>query len=129
VILFFDRSVGKSIPLALREYLKPPGLQVEYHEEHFDMAAQDEDWLPIVGAWGWIVIGQDHSYHDRSPEVQAIRTHDMGAFYLWGAEAPKWETMRVFAKAYDKILKAADVTPRPFVIKVQKSGALNELII
>jgi len=129
MILFFDRSVGTAIPKSLREYLKPPGVSIEYHQLHFDQAAPDDEWLPEIGKWDWLVIGQDHSYHQKSPELAAIKHHGIGAFYLWGAEATRWETMRCFAKAYDKILEAATKNPRPFVFRVLKHGGLQEVYV
>lgn len=129
MILFFDRSVGTAIPKALIDYLKPRGITVEYHQAHFDMAAPDDVWLPIVGGWGWTVIGQDHNYHNNSPELAALRTHNVGAFYLWGAEETKWDTMRCFARAYDNILRRATVTTPPFIFKVERHGGLNEIFV
>ena len=127
MILFFDRSTGTNIPRALREYLKPLGLQVEYHDLHFDADAPDDDWLPIVGERGWIVIGQDHHYHLNSPEVEAISQYSIGAFYLWGATESKWEVMCCFARGYTNILNEATVTPKPFIYRVEKRGNLNEI--
>ena len=129
MILFFDRSVGIHIPIALRDHLTPPSLQVEYHDDIFEPGAKDDTWLPEVGKREWIVIGQDHHYHLRSPEIEAIIEYRVGAFYLWGAEATRWESMRCFAKAYDKILHRAVSTPKPFVYRIEKSGALNELYV
>ena len=126
MILFFDRSVGTAIPRALREYLKPPGIGVEYHQLYFDPAEQDDVWLPQAGAWDWFVVGQDYSYHERPTELHALRTYNVGAFYLWGAEEARWETLRVFARAYDKIIKAAKTTTRPFVYSVDRRGSLRE---
>jgi hypothetical protein len=127
VILFFDRNVGTAIPKALAEYLKPPGITIEYHQKHFDMASPDDVWLPIVGSWGWVVIGQDHNYHNRSPELAALKAHNIGAFYLWGADATKWEAMQCFAKGYDNILRKATVTAPPYIFRVEKHGGLNEI--
>jgi hypothetical protein len=127
VILFFDRNMGTAIPKSLIEYLRPRGLTVEYHQAHFAMDAPDDVWLPVVGAWGWFVIGQDHNFHNRAPELEALKTHKVGAFYLWGAEEPRWEVMRCFARSYDNILHRAAVTSPPFVFRVEKHGALNEV--
>lgn len=128
MILFFDRSIGTDIPKALREYLKPPGVEIEYHQLHFDPDEHDDVWLPQIGTRGWFVIGQDYKYHEKESELAALRTYSVGAFYLWDtADKPKWQTMRVFARAYDKILRAADVTPKPFVFRVDRHGRLQEL--
>jgi len=130
VILFFDRSVGVSIPKALREYLNPPDIAaIEYHDLHFEMDEGDDVWLPKVGEHDWFVIGQDHNYHNNSPELEAIRQYGIGAFYLWGAEEHRWETMRCFARGYNNIVRRAAIEPRPFVFKVERAGNLNQVFI
>ena len=120
-MLFFDRSTGKAIPTALRRL----GVMVEFHGLHFARDAEDDEWLQLVGQWGWFVVGQDYHYHLRPNELATLKQYSVGVFYLWGAQATKWETMRVFARAYDRILAAADSTPRPFIYRVQRTGPLR----
>ncbi len=98
---------------------------VHYHQQHFAQGALDDEWLPLVGAWGWTVIGQDHSYHKNESETAALKHYSMGCFYLWGAEAKRWDTMRLFARTYDKIELAAETTTRPFLYYVLKNGQLR----
>jgi hypothetical protein len=86
MVLFFDRSVGKTIPEMLIA-LKIP-IQVEYHQKHFIPDEEDDVWLPIIGNNGWVVIGHDQ-YHRKENELMAIKQYDIGCFYLWGAEHPK----------------------------------------
>lgn len=128
MILFFDRSVGVHIPRALREHLNLP-IQIEYHQLYFDQALTDDLWLPEVGNWGWFIIGQDHKYHEMPAELAALKNYKVGVFYIWGCKAPRWETMRVFARAYDRIVDAARNTPRPFLYRVRRTGRLVPLDI
>ena len=127
VTLFFDRSVGRRLPEALLS-LKLP-ITIHYHQQHFSPAEQDDIWLPQVGDWEWFVIGQDWSYHLQAPELSAIKQYGIGCFYLWGSEAPVWETMRCFARAYDNILMAANHHPRPFIFRVSRTGSLRAVPI
>ena len=126
-VLFFDRDVGTALPKAL-DILKLP-TQVEYHQNHFSSDEQDDAWMPVVGAKGWILIGHDSQHHRRQTELAAIRQHRMGCFYLWGTQSPRWEKMRCFLNAYDRILKAAASTPRPFIYRILKSGELQTVTI
>ena len=127
MIFFFDRSVGVKIPQALRLLDLPH--QVEFHEQHFKLDEKDDEWLPVVGTWGWFVIGQDYKYHRLPHELAALKQYSIGCFYLWGAEARKWETMRVFARAYDRIVSVAENTRRPFVFSVDHNGRLRQLAL
>ena len=91
--LFFDRDVGITLPKAL-DLLRLP-THVEYHQKHFAIDARDDDWMPTVGGWGWTLIGHDSRHHQEDSEVAAIKQHRIGCFYLWGAEALRWEKMRL----------------------------------
>ena len=119
---FFDRSVGTSVPLALRSLRIP--VTVEYHDAHFPVDAPDDVWLPVVGDWEWFVIGHDSKFHLRPNELQAHRSYNIGCFYLWGGEASRWEKMRLFARAYDRILATTQQVSRPFVFRVLKDSRL-----
>lgn len=123
VTLFFDRSVGKRLPEALR-MLRPP-IGIEYHQLHFAQGTADDSWLPQVGAQGWFVIGHDWSYHLKAPELSAIKQYSIGCFYLWGSEAPVWDVMRCFARAYVGIIDATIKTQPPFIYWVTRMGHLR----
>lgn len=123
MIMFFDRSVGITIPLVLRKLRLP--VRVEFHQGHFPSDAPDDAWLPVVGQWGWTVIGHDTKYHLTSNELAALKQYSVGCFYLWGANASKWEKMRVFAFAYRRIVAAEGSTPKPFIYRVDRRGLLK----
>lgn len=122
---FFDRSIGVVVPTVLI-CLKLP-VQVEYHERWFSPDEPDDKWLPFVGQRGWTVIGHDRKYHLMKNELVALKQYEIGCFYLWGGEATKWGKMRVFALAYDRIIKAEANSPRPFIYDVDKRGKLTLL--
>ena len=126
-VLFFDRDVGIALPRAL-DILKLP-THVEYHQHHFPIDAQDDAWMPSVGIRGWTLIGHDSRHHREAAEFAAIRQYNMGCFYLWGAEALRWEKMRCFLRSYERILEAADSTPRPFIYRVTEKGRLTAVTV
>ena len=70
-VLFFDRDVGTTLPKALDTLRLPT--RVEYHQKHFSIDARDDDWMPRVGIWGWILIGHDSRHHQEESELLAIR--------------------------------------------------------
>ena len=122
-VLFFDRDVGAAVPRAL-DILKLP-TRVEYHQVHFPIDAQDDTWMPEVGTLGWTLVGHDTRHHLEKSELAAIKQYNMGCFYLWGAEALRWEKMRCFLRSYERILDAADSTRRPFIYRVTEKGRLT----
>ena len=129
MILFFDRNVGVGIPQLLQDPRLRFPIQVEYHQAHFPMAEDDDAWLPIVGQWGWTVIGHDYSYHLKPTEISAIKQYGIGCFYLWGSEAKRWQKLQCFARAYDQIIEKELTTPKPFIYRVTKTGQLRAVPI
>ena len=126
-VLFFDRDVGTALPQALTLLRLPT--TVEYLQNHFPADAQDDTWMPVVGSRGWILIGHDRMHHRRSPERSVIQQYEMGCFYLWGAQARRWEKMRCSLNAYERILEAIDTTPKPFIYRISRASRLESVTI
>lgn len=125
---FWDKNIAKTIPLALLTLNLPVG--TEYYLKHWPSSDQypeggDDRWLSQVGSWGWVVISRDYQFHEKENERYALKQYNIGCFYLWGAEAVKWETMRCFARAYDRIIAAAQKTPGPYIYWVSRMGRLT----
>ena len=130
MILFFDRDLGTCFPKALLELKFDKQFhKMHYHQQHFNIDEKDDVWMPIVGGWDWIVIGHDSSHHLREAEISAIKQYNIGCFYLWASESKRWDKMRCFARAYDKIVEAEKTTPRPFIYRVAKNGRLRSVAI
>ena len=127
MILFFDRSLGKGLGRTLRRARGFPAT-VELHDQHFPQNTPDDQWLAEIGQRGWIAIGQDYHHHLMDLERDAIRTHRVGVFYLWGANASQWEQLRVLAKAWSRI-EAMSTTAPPFIYRIEKSGRLTNVPI
>ena len=103
--------------------------RVEFLQEHFPGDTHDDEWMPIVGSRGWIVIGHDRMHHRRDPERSAIQDYQIGCFYIWGAQARRWEKMRCFLNAYERMLEAIDTTPKPFIYRITRFSTLESLAI
>jgi len=130
MIVFFDRDIGTSIPKALIElHFDRQFHEMHYHQQHFPSDSQDDIWLPQVGLRGWTVIGHDSQHHIKESEISAIKQYNIGCFYLWGAEAKRWEKMQCFARAYRRIVEAEKTTPKPFIFQVDRKGILKQIPI
>lgn len=133
MILFWDRNVGKAIPRALR-IVKPRGVEdVRYYAEVFPGTDNkkeegDDPWLSDIGRLGWVVITQDHEFHNKPSELQAIQQHSVACFYLWGQRAPRWEQFQCFARAFDEIVKVEAAVPKPFIYVINRRGSLRQLL-
>ena len=125
---FWDRNLGKAIPNAIR--LLGPPFGNEVHGEHFPSTDKlpehgDDSWLSLLGEQDWFLLTQDYKLHRRISEAAAIRQHNIGCFYLWGANANRWDIARCFMMAAPAIIEVAESTPRPFIYRVDHQGKLN----
>jgi hypothetical protein len=146
LILYFDRCAGKRLPEAMA-LLKLENVKSVYHHNTprhkiglggnnrktplFTPAEKDDTWLEFVGSRGWVVFSQDRKFHRKGfeHEMHALRHFNVGCFYLWGGSAKTPDRALVFLKAYEKILKAIQETPRPFIYDITKSGKLKRVDI
>lgn len=118
--LYFDRNFGIRFPQALL-HLR---LRIEHHAAHFPQDEKDDKWLEHAGRWGWVVLSHDRKFHLLDNEKAAIKQYKVGCFYLWGANATTWDKMKVFARAYDRIIDLATKTPTPYIFDVRKDGRI-----
>ena len=130
MIFFWDKNVPKTIPLALRT-LNPP-FSNEIYLEHYPLSDDhkeggDDIWLPPAGDQGWIVLTHDWHLHANVNDRRAIEDYGVGVFYLWGAEAPKWEVLRLFAQCYRRIVHRVETTPRPFIYRIGHTGIITRI--
>ena len=127
ITFYFDRSTGRALPDALK-LLK---LNIEHQTDHFVHDTPDDQWLSVVGSNGWFVVTHDEKFHKAGfeAELAAVKTFNIGCFYLWGAEATRWRKMQCFARAYDKIKEVALNQPRPFIYRIEKNGRPREVVI
>jgi hypothetical protein len=140
--LYFDRNVGWRVP----EALKLLGLNVIHHNTRrsllgmketaslktlFAQNEKDDAWLEFVGTRGWLVFTQDRKFHRAGfeNELSAIKQFNVGCFYIWGAEANKWQKVQALGRGLDAMLAAAASTPKPFIFDAARNGKLTQVPI
>ena len=74
---------------------------------------------------------QDRKFHRAGfeNELSAIKQFNVGCFYIWGAEANKWQKMVSLCNGLDSMIIAAISTPKPFIYDLQKTGRLIQVPI
>ena len=140
--LYFDKNIGARLP----EVLDRLELDVAWHmmkraklgatgpqcnEPLYRQEETDDVWLADVGAKDWVVFSHDRKFHKPGyePELSAIKQYGVGCFYLWGANASKFEKAKCFFRAHERVLSAISTTPRPFIFDVLKNGTLKRIQI
>ena len=75
---FVDFCLGKHVGEALRD----AGLKIEFHLDHFEEDAPDEEWLGEVGARGWVVLTKDKGIRRKPVEREKVISARLRVFTL-----------------------------------------------
>ena len=68
-------DVGDRVAVSLAEV---------FGRERLQQSLSDEDWLPVVGARGWVVFGRDQNILKREEELRAFLDAKIHMFLLPG---------------------------------------------
>src|SRR5262245_33850140 len=79
LVFFTDKNLGlATVPNALRAV----GEKVELKTDHFDQDAPDTEWVPKVGARGWIILSADKELKHNLIEIVALLKSGTHSFIL-----------------------------------------------
>lgn len=116
-----DRCLGKAVKNALLE----AGAQVEHLDDHFSQDAKDEEWLPRVSEWGWVVLSKDEKIRTKALEVRAIARAGARVFILASGNLNRHQMASLFVEALPKLEKFNQGNPAPFIVKLYKDGRIK----
>lgn len=118
-VFFIDRCLGKH---PILEMLRETGVSVEIHDDHFPQNTLDQDWIPQVGEWGWIILTKDARIARNTIERQAVARAGIRMFNLASKKLSGEEIATAFRDALPSMLKFISENQAPFIAKVYKDG-------
>jgi predicted nuclease of predicted toxin-antitoxin system len=122
IVFFIDRSLGKShVVNALRDM----GELVEIHDQYFNQATPDTDWLPVVASKGWIVLTADKKIAHRRLEMMAVQNSGARMFVLVSGNLSGSEMAQIFVQAVPSMKSFIAKTSAPFIAKIHKDGKVK----
>jgi hypothetical protein len=122
---FFDRCISEKIV----EALKCLDVSAIHHSEVFDHDAKDVDWIPEVGANGWILVTCDDRIRKRPAERRALADADIVSVFIW-REFPRkgrWEQALWMVKYWQAIAKKAGRADAGTAFYVNGRGKIDEI--
>ena len=93
--------------------------------DHFP-GAQDVEFLPAIGAQGWILLTKDRAIRRRQLEIDAILNSGVRAFVLTATDLPRGDQAQVFVRAMRKIHKICRQRG-PFIFNITRMGQFNQI--
>ncbi|WKU03737.1 hypothetical protein [Micromonospora sp. HUAS LYJ1] len=112
----------------LRRFIADLGYQVHspasvFGRTRLDDGLDDEDWLPVIGAKGWVVFGRDQNILKREMELQALldaRIH----MFLFPGDVPRPQIIELVQFNLAKICALASAR-QPNVYWLHLDGVIS----
>jgi hypothetical protein len=120
LVIYLDENHcnNKSILAVLRN----ADIKVERHLDHFARGTPDEQWLPIVGENGWILLTTDKRIRYRANEKQAVIRHKVRMFYFSKNDMSGHQMASALERALPDIRKLCAKQRPPFFAAIARTG-------
>ena len=105
--------------------LQGAGIPVERHLDHFLRGTPDEEWLPLVGSQGWVLLTTDKRIRYRLNERRAVLTHRIRLFYFSKNDLSGSQMASALELALPEIQKICDQEEPPFFAAISRIGGVH----
>jgi hypothetical protein len=123
-VIFFDRSVPRGVAEAVKQVREDACWLEDVFEEGW---IKDREWIPEVGARGWLVITKDKKIRTRPEERRAIKENNVGCFILnYSQPLNRWEILKLVTSTIDEMEEKFANTPRPFLYLIDRNGRFRQ---
>lgn len=124
VAFFFDRSVGKAVPTALRGV----GVEIAIHDEEYGVRlVADVDWMRAATAKSQVLVTCDKRIRKRPAERGLVAAVGARMFVL-GGNATRLDMLKNLMIAWDRILLICSAETAPFIYTIQTGGRLKRVL-
>jgi len=93
----------------------------------FGTGTHDVDWLPLVGARGWVLITKDKNIRKREIELRALRQAGVRTFVLTASGLSGAGQAEVLKEALPAMLRLLRRRAAHFVARITAESALEVL--
>lgn len=98
--------------------MREVGATVELHDDHFEQATTDADWIPIVSERGWVILTKDKNIRRPRGEREDVLLAKARVFTLTSGNMNGSEMAQAFIHHLADIERIAEAMPPPFVFAV-----------
>ena len=126
VTFFFDRSIGKAVPKALRAVR----VRAVSHDDHYPAQQEvpDERWIEEQTELGHVLVTKDKAVRYRT-EAAAIRSADARLLVLTDKRANRLRMLRAIMIAWPKIEDIVGNEPMgPWIVTISAAGAWRKVL-
>lgn len=109
------------------EALEAAGIKYIPHHAHFAPDCPDDEWLPVVGKEGWIVLTRDKNIRRKPNELHAFKTNRVVAIVLASGQASAADTASLITSLYPKIMRKLQGLKPPAMLTVTLKGNISPI--
>ena len=121
-VLFIDRCAWSN---RLGEALTAANIAFIPHHQRFVPDCPDEEWLPVVGREGWIVLTRDKNIRRKPNELQAFKANRLLAIVLSSGQASAAATAELVVRLYPKLMRKMQNAKPPAMFTVTLMGTIS----
>lgn len=122
-MIFFDRSILKPVVDAVKG-TRGNAVWLEDVFKHNPSIGETE-WMPVIGAHGWLTVMRDVHVRTRQEERRAILESNLGCFNFNYKKKTRWQTLQLVCATLDEMEEKFQNTPRPFMYMVNGQGTFK----
>lgn len=130
--IYIDENISPYLAHGVDILEKPfnKGIEVLSIKEVFGEGAQDEDWIPKVGAEKGIVITQDYNIQRTQLQKELYLKNGLGIFFFSKSKTgfSYWDMTKELIKRWEKIKKLSSRTKQPFAYRCTSRSQDFELL-
>jgi len=125
--LYFDRSIGKAVPLALRAV----GVDAAFDAERYPRGpgqppVPDDVWIEEASRLGEVIVYKDKRIRYR-PEERAAFIRAGARMFLLGGNLNRFEMLRLLMVAWPEMMRLSDSEAPPFIYRLGLRGELSRV--
>jgi hypothetical protein len=122
-VLYLDENLCNS--QAILETLRKLRVRFERHLAHFQRGILDEEWLPLVGSKGWILLTTDKRIRYNFLERRALQQHGIREFVFTSGNMSGQEMSVALETALPKMRRFCRKFKPPFVAAITRAGEVH----
>ena len=123
MIWFFDRTFGRSLPLALSLL----GLRVELHDAYYAQDTPDDVWLPEVAVKGWVVLTEDRLERNELAR-RAIIDHGAACWIVRTSRLNRRRKAEFLLRHWDALEEFSQQQAAPYLARLDPRGVRTLLL-
>jgi predicted nuclease of predicted toxin-antitoxin system len=125
--IYIDENLPPQLAEGLSILEKPnnDGVNVISIKKHFGEGTRDEDWIPLVGREGGIIITQDYNLHKNRHQRELYMQHGVSVFFITSTTKnglSYWQMVELIISRWKEIKTLSRKTRKPFACKWTQRG-------